>query len=356
MSLEPATWTELLPILRESFELWSAGLPEELYRHYVWRQVNHAWSRKHQQYMVYRHKGTVVSCCKTYKYTFMSRGQEFPVTGIGSVFTAAKYRGKGYGRGMIEDVIALAHSEKKAAVMLFSDIGDQWYGDLGFEAFSAIDFCIELDRFRLNGVSAPVSETLESIEAHPGSTEIVRLQAGLPSEVLGEMVRHYGRWLARQPFGLVRDQEYLAFKLGREEFLIKYSSLDWPKKTIWFRRDRQSDFAYAITEAADSSLRILELIGPAAGRQAIWQAIFHFALDHGFARIRGWEAVIKDFAPSFSLSQLVSPENRDACSRNVLQIYSSERTWGLPMLLPFDERLSEWRNYFPCPVLELDHF
>jgi predicted N-acetyltransferase YhbS len=356
MALELATWTELLPILRETFEIWAAGLPEDLYRQYVWRQINHPWSRKHQQYVVYRQMGAVVSCCKIYQYTFMSRGRPLLITGIGGVFTAEKERGKGYGKSMVADIVARAKSEEKAGVMLFSDIGEALYDELGFEAFSAVDFYIELDRFRLNGANVVESESLDSIQLQPDAQEIIRLETGLPSEVLDEMVRHYGRWLARQPFGFVRDQEYLAFKLGREEFLVKYSSLDWPKKTIWFRPDRQNDFAYAITENTESSLRILELIGPEAGRQALWNAIFRFALDRGFARIRGWEAVIKDFAPSFSLAQIFRPESRGAFNRRALPIYSTERSWGLPMLLPFDEQLHDWWNYFPCPFLELDHF
>jgi len=357
MPLELATWTDLLPILRESFDVWSAGLPEELYRHYVWRQINHPWARKHQHYMVYRDMGAVVSSCKIYKYTFMSRGQEFSVTGVGSVFTAAKERGRGYGKRMIADLIAQAQSEKKAGVMLFSDIGDDWYGDFGFEPFSAIDFLIELDRFRLDGAGLRASDGLEAIQAqHHDTDEIVRFTPGLPSEVLTEMIRHYRRWLRQQPFGFMREEEYLAFKLGREEFLIEYSNLDWPKKTIWFRRDRHNQFAYAITESTESTLRVLEIIGPAAGRQAIWQAIFRYAVDHGFARIRGWEAVIRDFAPSFSLLPLFSSHKQDAFDRNALQIFSTERSWGLPMLLAFDERLSDWWNYLPCPFLELDHF
>jgi predicted N-acetyltransferase YhbS len=358
MSLELATWTEMLPILRESFAIWSAGLSEEHYRHYVWRQINHPWSRMHQRYLVYRENDAIVSCCRVYKYVFTSRGEALPFFGVGSVFTPERYRQKGYGRRMLTEVIALAESQEQAGVLLYSEIGGQWYSDLGFEPFSAIDFYIDLEQLRLNGMTLANSKSakLESFTAQHENESVIRLDAGLPNDLLSKLARHYGRWLRRQPFGLRRDEEYFAFKFGREEFLIKYSALNWPKKTIWVLPESETEFGYAISEQSETSLRILEIIGSATGRQAIWHAIFRFALESGLAFMRGWEAVIRDFAPSFSLRQLCASEDKDRLSRNALQIYSTERTWGLPMLLPLQERLTDWWTYYPCPFLELDHF
>jgi hypothetical protein len=252
----------------------------------------------------------------------------------------------------------MAESQGLAGVLLYSEIGDGWYADFGFEPFSAIDFHIDLNEFRRNNLTVMPSQSdqIQMITAHHRSGEISRLETGLPRELLSQLTRHYGRWLRHQPFGLSRSEEYLAFKFGREEFLIEYSSLNWPKKTIWMLSESENNSAYAITEQSDSTLRLLEIIGSTAGRQAIWQTIFRSALENGVERLRGWEAVIRDFAPSFSLKQLCPPENRTLLNRGALQIYSSERTWGLPMLLPLKEGVSDWWSYYPCPFLELDHF
>jgi GNAT superfamily N-acetyltransferase len=358
MPLEFANWVDLLPILRENSALWSVGLSEQLYRDYVWRQINHPWSRKHLRYLICREGGVVVSCCKVYQHVFSSRGEEIPILGISAVFVPARYRGKGFGRRMLLDLIELAREEKQAGLMLYSDIGSHFYGEAGFEPFWSIDFVISLEKLRLANVNPfkdrlPMVKILESV--HDGQSN-VRLDPGLPSQFLGEMVRHYRRWLRRQPFGLWRSEEYLAFKLGREEFLTINSSLEWPKKTFWVVDEFERDFAYAITEKGETRLRILEMIGSHKGVQALWQAILSFALDQKLERIGGWEAVVREYAPSFSVSQIFDDKNSFGLERDSLQVFYSERDWGLPTIYPLNGCLDSWWSYYPCPFLELDHF
>jgi predicted acetyltransferase len=308
--------------------------------------------------VICRERGVVVSCCKLYQFVFSSRGEEIPILGISAVFVPERHRGKGFGKRMLLDLIQLAQEEKQAGLMLYSDIGNQLYGEVGFEAFWSIDFVVSLEKLRLAKVN-PFKDQLarvKTLESVHGSQSSIRLDPGLPDQFLGEMVRHYRRWLRRQPFGFCRTEEYLAFKLGREEFLAMNSSLPWPKKTFWVVNQSVQEFAYAITERGETRLRILEMIGSTVGVQTLWQAILSFALDQKLERIGGWEAVVREYAPSFSISQILGDKDSFGLGRDSLQIFSAERDWGLPTIYPLNGRLDSWWNYYPCPFLELDHF
>jgi len=357
MSLDLATWTEIIPILRESSAIWSAGLSEDLYRHYTWRQLHHAWSRQNLRFMVYRDKGQVVTSCKLYNCKYLSRGAELRLVGVGAIFTPQRHRGNGYGRRLLEEIIDRAQAQEQAGVLLYSEIGEAWYTDMGFEPFSAIDFYIDLDQLRANGIrlQAKPSPQPEMIQSRHDREKLSGLETGLPPAILSDLSRHYMRWLGRQPFGFIRDENYLAFKFGREEFLVSHSSLNWPKKTFWMLDEGSDNGGYAITEQAGSNLRILEVIGTESARQVLWQSIFSYALNNEISRLRGWEGVIRDFAPAFSLKQIVDADDSLAANRSSMQIYSAERNWGLPLLLPLQEGISDWWNQFPCPFMELDY-
>jgi len=258
---------------------------------------------------------------------------------------------------MVEHIVDMAQSQALAGVLLYSEIGEFWYSDLGFEPFSTIDFCIDLEQLRASSMTVEVQQRpkLEMIQSQHHSRRITGLESGLPQSVLEDLSRHYMRWLSRQPFGLIRNENYLAFKLGKEEFLVSHSSCNWPKKTYWLLSQSSQDGGYAITEQSGANLRILEVIGSESARRILWQSIVEYALDNQISRLRGWEAVIRDFAPAYSVKQIVGAQKGPAGTRSVMQIHCVERSWGLPMLLPLQEGLDHWWNQFPSPFMELDY-
>ncbi len=353
-----------MPIFKENSAIWSTGLSRQVYEHYLWRQITHPWGRKNIRYAIYRHQGVVVSSCKIYRQVISYRHEQLPLFGIGAVFTRNNYRGHGYAGKLLAQVIDAARLERQSGVYLFSDIGEKLYSRLGFSPFQNTNFEIDLSCLeRSDSAPSHLPEQDQRVVAHYISEESQHpfdLAPGISNDLLTEMTRHYQRWLSKQPFGTYRNEKYFSFKLGKELFLKRHSSLNWPGKTIWTYRGCPGNFAYAITEEARhtpiDTLRILEIVGMAEGREAIWLAIARYAIEQKFKRIRGWESVVSDFSPSFSWRELCPDTLKTELSNTQFRIRSREKGWAQPMLLPFDQRLNDWWSYFPCPFLELDHF
>ncbi len=343
MSLDLATWTELLPVLRENSALWSAGMKQDVYKEYLFRQINHAWARRHFRYMVFRDHGRIVSSCKLYDLKFSSRGHTYSFIGIGAVFTQNAFRGHGYARKMLEEVMKLARKEERAGILLYSDIGDSFYTEIGFEPIGALEFTVYLEPSDL--VDAVITPHVEE----PDGADVHHLKPIFSEETISEIVTIHSRWLRRQPLGIVRDKDYMYYKLGRERFLHLHSTLSWPAIQIMNVRHSAEECGYALYEESGATLRVFEVIGSEESCKILWQQIYDRAVAKKVKRIRGWEGAVTDFAPGFKFTE-ITKGNSDG------KIYSFERNWGVPMLMPFTPEMEMWETVFPCPLLEIDHF
>ncbi|HEY9715775.1 MAG TPA: hypothetical protein V6C72_20040, partial [Chroococcales cyanobacterium] len=109
---------------------------------------------------------------------------------------------------------------------------------------------------------------------------------------------------------------------------------------------------YAIIEQGGATLRVLEVIGSERAQVSIWGELLTRAVKVGAKRIRGWEGLVRNFAPSYLL--------KPAIPRDLVNLFDSvhsgEREWGIPMILPLRSDLEGLSVEFPCPLLELDHF
>lgn len=74
-----------------------------------------------------------MSSCETFRHESLWHGTAGFSAGIASVYTAPEYRGKGYARELLTQVIQ-AESASRQAFYLFSDIGASYYESLGFHA------------------------------------------------------------------------------------------------------------------------------------------------------------------------------------------------------------------------------
>ena len=183
---------------------------------------------------------------------------------------------------------------------------------------------------------------------HLDQATITFVQAHHVSTIVGI----YNKWQRSQPFAFQRSALYMDYKLERERFLAAHSYLSWPSLEITFAFENGTHTGYALTERGGNNLRILELVGSESARLQLWSKLFDEARRNGIYRVRGWESVAADLFPGFHLHQIVTPQDVAA---NFGPVHYTEREWGTPMLLPFDEGLEDWLRFFPCPLLELDH-
>lgn len=347
MSIGSADWHDILPVLHETYRIWNAGLSRSDYQRHLARQMAHPWARRHLRFVVRKVDGVAVASCKLYDIDVISRGRNYRVLGIGAVYTMERFRGKGYAADLIEQVTTSAEEDGYDGILLFSEIGTDYYAQFGFEEFGAAEFCIYIN------------------DPQPRDAgENTRFPA--PSDV-DWMCTHYMRWLRSQPFGVARTDSYLDYKLRKETFLQHHSQLSWPaQELIVAYADRngknvsssQHDLSkfiagYMLIEQGGATVRILEVIGTEAARAQLWTEVLARSVHVGAQRIRGWESALRDFTPGLLINNVL-PEELQKDTFSSLQF--SERDWGIPMFLALNADVESWFSDFPCPLLELDHF
>ncbi len=256
-------------------------------------------------------------------------------------------------------MIDLAKQESYDGLILFSDIDCQFYSRFGFEEIGSADLLIHIPFLKgktefPENISFGAGGAL-TIQADGNSFET--RQERFRKEHLDYAVRHYGQWLRRQPYGIVRDQNYFSYKLMRETFLHDHSKLAWPALSITTVNCNGIPGGYAITETAGGVLRVLEIAAPADCREILWTSFLVKALSEKLQRIRAWEGLAADFSPSFNLKQLITKIGLNHLFPDGYkgQLNYYERSWGKGMLLPFDDKLNDLHMTAPCPLVELDH-
>lgn len=335
----------VLKILKETHRIWSGGLTYYASLDYLERQASSAWGRRNLRMRALQIPGAtrlaegIVSSCKTYNLTLRARSlagrpRHLNFLGLGAIYTPEVHRGRGYARRLLELLQEEARAQGKDGLLLFSDIGSDFYGSCGFLEMSAATFTLEI-----NG----------SFQVEAGAYQVVSL-SDFPA---GTLARHYSRWLARERLAVERDETYFSYKIMKEGYLHSHSQLSWPGLLVMTGADLKG---YAILEAGGATVRILEII--AEEPRQFFKAILHFTLSRKARRIRGWESVLADLAPGFDLKRCLLG-SLQSNGRGIKDFYFEERSWGCPMILPLnpslEAELSHWCNFSPCPILEFDH-
>jgi GNAT superfamily N-acetyltransferase len=395
--LEIADWYEIQQVLKETYEIWSPGLSRECYIDFVFKQMTHPWCHSNYQYLILRDKKqskTPAASLKYYNLSFSYRGQSLKFAGFGAIYTRKDLRGLGYATELIKLCLDRAWYDGCHGTILFSDIAPRFYRNFGFFDMNNEKFVLSLKQKKLSVAKQSAVEQLESSsdtnqktyggEAISDSAVNISIAAMLLEEGHGHtgpedwatsftiadntvvqcrhlstnpdqidfITRHYGRWLRKQAFGFERSSLYFHFKIMRENFLAQNSVLSWPKLELLSIDNREAS-GYAIIEYGGRVVRILELIGDEHTRHLLWKAVFARAKDLDAIRISGWESILTDFGPGFTINQLATIDStiRDDCE----SLGFAEKQKGRTMILPFKEELEEWFTMCPCPVLELDH-
>jgi len=336
MTLSEIRDSEILHVLHETYELWSAGLSRPDYLDYNQFQRSHNWGRRHMKFLALKHGGEIAAGCKSYEIEVLSRGMIYKFFGIGAMYSRKKFRGQGFGDRFLDDYVKYAQSEKAAGVLLFSDIGPAFYERHGFQELSSIDFSMDLKLAQWQGEAT-------DYEVEP-----------LGPDHVDYLDRYHGRWLCSRPYGVTRDAQYWQYKIAKENFLHLNSNLSWPRlQLLKLKDENQSKGGYCIYEVGGSAMRALEIVGGSGGAEKIWSALLTQAATLQIRKLRGWEGNLREISPGFNLKSFLGGENFQADFNG--QINYSERDWGRAMMLPLDIEVEDWFENFPCPLMELDH-
>jgi predicted N-acetyltransferase YhbS len=324
--------------LEETFSIWSAGLSRENYYLYNMRQRQSLWGRRNLSVMGLKDAGRVLGSLKCYRLDARTKSQSDPIFGLGAMYIREKYRGHGLGAAMLEAFEKYAMDEGARAIMLFSDIGTEFYEQAGYQPMSSLDFELLLPP------DWPMIQAESKIGIDKESYRVVPFVAA----DYDVMDRHYRRWLANRDCGIERSAQYFKFKAEREDFLFRHSRRSWPSLQVLSYGQR----SYAIFEAAGRVMRVLEACAPQSEREQLWHALLDCATHLKCNRLRGWEGVLADLSPSYNLNGILSSY---IFRSSKASISYTDRLWGEAMILPLCNKLDEWPDCFPCPILELDH-
>jgi GNAT superfamily N-acetyltransferase len=250
---------------------------------------------------------------KLYSIEVLARGKSYRLAGLGAIYTQQECQGRGYGTKLIKSVIKNSRNQGYDGLLLYSEIGAEFYENLGFQLLSYNNFMCPV----------PESYAQTRVETQP-----------LSISHIDWMDCHYRRWLRRRTFGINRSPQYFAYKIKREAYMHSCSKLNWPQLEILQTDLAETGQGYVIFELGDNVLRVLEAISQPGYESALWQQLVCVANNRQAKHIRGWEATRPVDLPASTY----------------------ERHWGWPMLLPLNSELHKFSQIEPCPLLELDHF
>jgi GNAT superfamily N-acetyltransferase len=302
--LAVATSEQIDAIYRESFALWGAGLTFEDYRAF-WNDLSRApWAQRCLDYLVWLDDdGTLLSSMKLYRPGIRLRGRIGTAAGIGAVFTPHKQRRKGHGSAMLREVVARARDRGDLAALLFSDVGTEIYGALGFRTLPSMEAWGKIPRW------PPRPPEGWSLLPMGGSDlEFVR--------------RTHETICCSRPLGVVRDADHWAYLVERSRsFFRRLDGSDLSARfQVAFQEERFGGYLVSVASGDVWIVREVEAVDDdPASLTAILRAGAAQARARGLRQIYGWlPRRIADLAPEWRMG--FRPRRR-----------------AIPMILPLDD-------------------
>lgn len=350
MNLQPATWNDLSAIFRETFSIWSPGLSRDEYLEYMWRISLLPWATRNLEFLVLKAKDDVAASLKYHKLTFRHHNHSYQFMGLGAVYTQKHFRNQGYASQLMELAIDKAVAENADGMFLFSDIDPAFYTRFGF-----VEVGNQNVHFILERNLSPSSAGTPASDHGNFQERLDKLDCSVVTatykEHPGFMLTHYRRWLDNQLFGVERSEEYISYKLWKENYLSARSRIGWPKLELIIKGGGTTG-GYALTEHGGRVLRVLELVGSEAARIDLWRSLRIRAQQLNAVRISSWESILRDLSPGFSLNHLAAMSDDLRCFESMT---FTERPRTRCMILPIKIDVANWALWQPCPILELDH-
>ena len=218
-TLRVASAAEIEAIYRESHALWGAGLSFSDYVQF-WGDVRATgWAQEHYRHLVWvEGRGSVLSSLKLYRPEVHVGGRRVRAAGIGAVFTPVRHRRKGHAAAMLRAALDEARERGDAFAILFTDIGTEYYGRLGFRELAATESWGRLPA----RAKAPAGLSLRPMSMQD----------------LGDVRHAHDAWCGPRGFAFLRDHDQWAYLLVRAaSFYRRYDGSDLAQRYRLALRD-----------------------------------------------------------------------------------------------------------------------
>lgn len=146
LSVVPAVGAVLERILDDTYPIWHDGLSRQNYGRYWTAQLKTAWGQTHLGRVALQDGPHVVTSAKRLDLSMQIDGRIRRVMGIGAVFTAPAYRGRGAAKELITRMIETGEAEGFEFAALFSEIAPRIYEQLDFVPVPLTEWRLTVDQ------------------------------------------------------------------------------------------------------------------------------------------------------------------------------------------------------------------
>ena len=199
LSVVPAVGPVLDRILDDTFPLWHEGLTRENYGRYWSAQLRTAWGQAHLGRVALQDGPHVVASAKRLDLSMQVDGRIRRVLGIGAVFTAPAYRGRGAAKELISRMIETAEAEGFEFAALFSEIPPRIYEQIDF-------------------VPVPLTERRLSVDQKGGGPPAILVRSGEDRD-LAAIAEISATRSATARLAVARGEDFIKFGVAQKRIL-----------------------------------------------------------------------------------------------------------------------------------------
>jgi GNAT superfamily N-acetyltransferase len=145
LNVVPAVGAVLERILDDTYPLWHEGLSRQNYSRFWTAQLRTAWGQAHLGRVALQDGPHVVASAKRLDLSMQIDGRIRRVLGIGAVFTAPAYRGRGAAKELISRMIETGEAEGFEFAALFSEISPRIYEQVDFVPVPLTEWRLTVD-------------------------------------------------------------------------------------------------------------------------------------------------------------------------------------------------------------------
>lgn len=317
MHVRPANETEIEARSRLTASVWGDRITLAQYLERERLMAEAAFARRGlRTWLLESDEGGVLASCETYRMASVLDGVAGVTHGFASVFVEPRLRGHGYGRAMIERVVARLREEGAQAAHLFSEVGTSLYGAVGFRARSMVA------RSWAASAAGPIAEV--ALPFPRAAAKEVLGGGSIGGGGGGRRLREGADPRAR--FRIVVDHDQLEWHWVRSSAYHRYLGAGRPSPDAWAGAVAGSGWVAWFADYRLERLLVLAVRpGTAEEAAALVEATRRAAGALGFATAEHWES------PATPLpGGAVRPLDDE-----------------IPMLLPFSPTLSpeDWLEY-----------
>jgi GNAT superfamily N-acetyltransferase len=245
---------------RQTHPFWGRGRTLEEHTQRSFAQMREAGPGLLRRVGWVSESGELLCALKRYAVLLAVPGPDGPrqvrAVGIGSVFTAEPYRGRGAASALLRAVLTEAREAGDEAALLYSDIDPAFYARLGFHEFPALDVSAPVEALPAEGALATRPSTSQDEEQLRAWYDASFPAACLRPARDAALWRFFRWWNTARP-------EYILSDGGRE-------------------------VGYLHVTPRGRTLVVEEWAAPGIPAPRLWATVRQLARDAGADRVEGW--------------------------------------------------------------------